>query len=194
MLAYIATIPLANWLIGNVGTVCVESGPCLIPVAPGIMAPSGVVVIGAALVLRDLVQRKYGIVAGLVCIAGGAALSAIFAPAPLVIASSLAFLVSELADFAVYTPLARRRFILAVALSAAVGAAVDSALFLWMAFASLEHLEGQVIGKLYAVTAFLAWRYRCVLVDHARVNDGRFGGFGWTFHRCGKSGHGVHDM
>lgn len=40
--AFIATIPAANWLIGNAGTVCAPNGPCLIPVAPGIMAPSGV--------------------------------------------------------------------------------------------------------------------------------------------------------
>jgi hypothetical protein len=31
------TIPTANWLIGNAGTVCVPNGPCLVPVAPGIM-------------------------------------------------------------------------------------------------------------------------------------------------------------
>jgi hypothetical protein len=57
---YILTIPAANWLIGNFGTVCIPNGPCLIPVAPGIMAPSGVLMIGAALVLRDIVQRQCG--------------------------------------------------------------------------------------------------------------------------------------
>ena len=62
------TIPLANWLIGHVGTVCAANGPCLIPVAPGLMAPSGVTMIGIALVLRDLVQRRLGIEFG---IAGG---------------------------------------------------------------------------------------------------------------------------
>jgi hypothetical protein len=51
-------IPAANWLIGNVGTFCVPNGPCLVPVAPGLMAPSGVLMIGLALVLRDLVQRR----------------------------------------------------------------------------------------------------------------------------------------
>src|SRR5262249_57936582 len=55
------TIPAANWLIGNVGTVCGPNGPCLIPVAPGLMAPSGVTMIGIALVLRDLVQRRLGV-------------------------------------------------------------------------------------------------------------------------------------
>jgi hypothetical protein len=50
-------IPAANWLIGNVGTKCVPNGPCLMPVGFGVMAPSGVIMIGLALVLRDLMQR-----------------------------------------------------------------------------------------------------------------------------------------
>ena len=40
--AFGACIPAANWLIGNAGTFCVPNGPCVIPVAPGITAPSGV--------------------------------------------------------------------------------------------------------------------------------------------------------
>src|SRR5262245_44991659 len=58
--AFIACIPIANWLIGHVGTVCVPNGPCLVPVAPGLLAPSGVLMVGLALVLRDLVQRRLG--------------------------------------------------------------------------------------------------------------------------------------
>src|SRR5512139_1559115 len=96
--AYIACIPLANWMIGHVGTVCVPQGPCLVPVAPGLMAPSGVLLVGLALVLRDLVQRRLGIAYALAAIAVGAALSGVLAPLPLVIASTSAFLLSELAD------------------------------------------------------------------------------------------------
>ncbi|MEJ2433501.1 MAG: hypothetical protein P8Y53_10175 [Pseudolabrys sp.] len=59
------TIPAANWMIGHVGTVCAAKGPCVVPVAPGIMAPSGVLMIGAALVLRDLVQRRLGVAFGI---------------------------------------------------------------------------------------------------------------------------------
>ena len=158
VLAYAATIPIANFLIGHVGIGCSLDGPCLIPVLPGLLAPSGVLVIGAALVLRDLVQRRAGIAASLACVVGGAAFSAVIAPPALVVASAAAFLFSELADFSVYTPLARRSFPLAVAASCASGALVDSALFLWLAFGSLEHLPGQVIGKVYAALAFLAWR------------------------------------
>ncbi len=158
ILAYAATIPLANFLIGHIGTVCDPGGPCLIPVFPGVLAPSGVLVVGAALVLRDLVQRRAGALASLACVVGGAAFSAAVAPPALVVASATAFLFSELADFSVYTPLAQRSFLFAVAASCAAGALVDSALFLWLAFRSLEHLEGQVVGKIYAALAFLAWR------------------------------------
>jgi uncharacterized PurR-regulated membrane protein YhhQ (DUF165 family) len=157
LLAFAATIPLANWLIGNVGTVCVPDGPCLIHVGFGYMAPSGVLVIGIALVLRDLVQRSFGITAALLAILAGTALSALFAAPGLVVASAAAFLLSELADLAVYTPLARRRLAWAVILSGIAGAVVDSALFLWLAFGSLDLMAGQIIGKLYASAIFAAW-------------------------------------
>jgi len=148
---FLACIPLANWLIGNVGTVCVPNGPCLIPVAPGLMAPSGVLMIGAALVLRDIVQRTLGIPWALAAIAIGAFLSLAIAPPALVLASGVAFLISELADFAVYTPLQRRRLLLAVIASSLVGLVVDSVVFLSLAFGSLDYLAGQVVGKTWAV-------------------------------------------
>ena len=157
VLAYIATIPAANWLISNVGTACVVNGPCLIPVAPGIMAPSGVLMVGAALVLRDLVQRRFGALVSLGCILVGAAVSILLASPALALASGAAFLLSELADFAVYTPLAKRRFVLAVIFSCLAGAVVDSALFLWLAFGSFDHIDGQILGKIYAALAFVTW-------------------------------------
>ena len=152
---FAACIPAANWLIGNVGSVCPEDGPCLIPVAPGIMAPSGVVMIGLALVLRDLVQRRLGKLWAVIAILFGAALSAWVAPPALVVASAVAFLLSELADFAVYTPLQERRLVLAVFASSSVGLVVDSVVFLYLAFGSLEYLYGQVIGKAWMVIAAL---------------------------------------
>ena len=148
---FLASIPLANWMIGNVGTVCVPNGPCLVPVAPGLMAPSGVLIVGVALVLRDVVQRCLGLHFGLIAILGGTVLSASVAPAPLVVASGVAFAISELADFAVYTPLQRRRLMLAVVASSVIGLVVDSIIFLWLAFGSLGYLPGQVVGKLWAV-------------------------------------------
>ena len=73
--------------------------------------------------------------------------------AALALASGVAFLVSETADFGIYTPLAKRRFLLAVLLSSTVGLLLDSALFLYLAFDSLDHFWGQVVGKGWAVLA-----------------------------------------
>jgi len=145
------TIPAANWLIGNAGTVCAPSGPCLIPVAAGLMAPSGVTMIGIALVLRDLVQRRLGVGVSAIAVLAGALLSALVAPPALVVASAAAFLLSEFADLAVYTPLARRGLVGAVVASSSVGLVVDSIVFLWFAFGSLEFLLGQVVGKAWMV-------------------------------------------
>jgi uncharacterized PurR-regulated membrane protein YhhQ (DUF165 family) len=154
-LGFLACIPLANWMIGHVGTVCVPAGPCLLPVAPGLMAPSGVLTVGFALVLRDLVQRFLGRSWGLAAVLLGTALSVLVAERNLVVASGVAFLLSELADFGVYTPLQRRGLVLAVIASAGVGLVVDSIVFLSLAFHSLEFLEGQVVGKAWAVLASL---------------------------------------
>lgn len=160
LVLFCLTIPAANWMIGNVGTVCLPDGPCLVPVAPGVMAPSGVLMVGAALVLRDLVQRRLGVEFGIGAIVAGAALSAGLAPGSLVLASAVAFLLSEFADFAVYTPLARRRLVAAVVASSIVGLVVDSIVFLWLAFGSLDFLPGQILGKLWMVLLaipFVAW-------------------------------------
>jgi len=148
---FLACIPLANWMIGHVGTICLPNGPCLVPVAPGLMAPSGVLTVGLALVLRDVVQRCLGLRAGLAAIALGTAASIVVAPGALVLASGAAFALSEMADCAVYTPLQRRRLLLAVLASALVGLVVDSIVFLTLAFGSLDFLAGQVVGKLWAV-------------------------------------------
>lgn len=163
------TIPAANWMIGNVGTTCVPNGPCLLPVAPGLQAPSGVLMIGAALVLRDLVQRRLGVAFGIAAILVGAALSAFVAPPALVLASGVAFLLSEFADFAVYTPLARRRLVAAVVASSMTGLVVDSIVFLWLAFGSLAFLPGQIVGKTWMVMLAVP------LVAYLRRRDDRLG-------------------
>jgi uncharacterized PurR-regulated membrane protein YhhQ (DUF165 family) len=169
LVLFCLTIPAANWMIGHVGTVCPPNGPCLVPVAPHIMAPSGVLMIGAALVLRDLVQRRLGVKLGIGAVIAGAAISAAIAPASLVIASATAFLLSEFADFAVYTPLSRRRLVLAVVASSVAGLVVDSIVFLWLAFGSLDFLLGQIIGKLWMVLLAIPF------VAYLRRRDERLG-------------------
>jgi queuosine precursor transporter len=164
LVLFALTIPAANWLIGNVGTTCVPPhGPCLLPVAPGLVAPSGVTMVGIALVLRDLVQRRLGTAVSALAVLVGSGLSALFAPASLVVASATAFLLSEFADLAVYTPLARRRLVTAVMASSCVGLVVDSVVFLWLAFGSLDFLGGQVVGKAWMVLLsipLVAWLRR----------------------------------
>ncbi|MGG5885964.1 VUT family protein [Falsiroseomonas sp. HC035] len=169
LLGFALCIPAANWMIGNVGTVCVPQGPCLIPVAPGVMAPSGVLMIGLALVLRDLVQRRLGLAWAFAAILAGTALSALLAPPALVLASAVAFLLSEVADLGVYTPLQRRGLVLAVLASGLVGLLVDSLAFLWLAFGNLDLLAGQVLGKLWMVLAALP------LLHWLRRRDARLG-------------------
>ena len=158
LLGFGLCIPAANWLIGNAGTFCVPEGPCLIPITPG-----GVLMIGLALVLRDLVQRRLGLRWVTAAILAGAVLSGLFAPPTLVLASVLAFLLSEFADLCVYTPLQERRLVLAVLASSVVGLVIDSLVFLYVAFGSLEFLAGQVIGKGWMVLLalpFIAWLRR----------------------------------
>ncbi len=169
LVLFCLTIPAANWMIGHLGTACMVNGPCVLPVAPGVMAPSGVLMVGAALVLRDLVQRRLGVEFGVGAILAGAVLSVGFASSALVIASGAAFLLSEFADFAVYTPLARRRLVLAVLASSAVGLVVDSIVFLWLAFGSLAFLEGQIVGKAWMVLLALP------LIAYMRRRDERLG-------------------
>jgi queuosine precursor transporter len=164
LVLFALTIPVANWLIGHVGTACIAPhGPCVLPVAPGVMAPSGVMMVGVALVLRDLVQRRLGTALSALAILIGAGLSALVAPPSLILASAVAFLLSEFADLAVYTPLARRRLVAAVVASSCVGLVIDSIVFLWLAFGSLEFLLGQVIGKAWMVLLsipFVVWLRR----------------------------------
>nr|WP_244444260.1 VUT family protein [Lutibaculum baratangense] len=166
---FAACIPLANWLIENVGTFCAPDGPCVLAVWPGISAPSGVLAIGAALVLRDLVQRRLGVNWAFAAIAVGALLSGLLAAPALVLASVAAFVLSETADLAVFTPLQRRGLVLAVAASGVVGILIDSMLFLWLAFGSMEFLWGQVIGKAWALVAALPF------VHILRLRDRRLG-------------------
>jgi uncharacterized PurR-regulated membrane protein YhhQ (DUF165 family) len=169
LVLFCLTIPTANWMLGHVGTVCRVDGPCLIPVWPGLMAPSGVLLIGVALVLRDLVQRRLGVEFGIGAILAGASISAGLSPPSLVIASATAFLISEFTDFAIYTPLARRGLVIAVVASSFVGLVVDSIVFLWLAFGSLDFLLGQMVGKVWMVLLAIPF------VAYLRRRDERLG-------------------
>jgi queuosine precursor transporter len=150
-------------------------GPYTVPVWPGIDAPSGVLFAGLAFTFRDLTQEWLGRKVVLVAIVVGALLSwLVTSNRDLAVASGVAFLFSELADFAVYQPLRERRWLLAVAASNLVGLVIDSVLFLQIAFGSLDFIEGQIIGKIwttiFAVVVLLALR-RWVVPRDSRPAD-----------------------
>jgi uncharacterized PurR-regulated membrane protein YhhQ (DUF165 family) len=160
---FVATIWVANWLISHFGVV---------PVGFGLVAPAGVYAVGVAFTLRDIVHRTLGPFVVMAAIVVGAMLSWLIAP-QFALASGVAFLVSELSDLCVYTPLSERSWLGAVTLSNTVGLAVDSALFLTLAFGSLAFFWGQVVGKawmtLLAVLLLAAVRHRGLLARHAQA-------------------------
>jgi queuosine precursor transporter len=120
-------------------------------------------------VLRDLVQRRLGAGYSAAAVVVGAIISAAVAPPALALASGVAFLLSEFADLAVYTPLAQRRLVTAVVASGLVGLVVDSIIFLWLAFGSLDFLAGQVVGKGWMVLLSIPF------VQYLRRRDERLG-------------------
>lgn len=160
---FVGTVWFANWLLTRYGVV---------DIGFGLQAPAGVFAVGVAFTLRDVVHRTLGRAAVVGCIVAGCLLAyAVEASGTIpgghvtiALASALAFLLSETADLVVYQPLERRSFLGAVVASNTVGAVVDSALFLWLAFGSLAFIDGQIVGKLWmtalAVPFVIALRHR----------------------------------
>jgi queuosine precursor transporter len=162
-IGFAATIVLANYFIKNIGTVCTDSGVCLIPIWPSFgigdgMAPSGVLWAGVALTMRDLVQRRLGFWWSWGAVAVGAGLSAFLDPA-LALASGGAFFVAETLDLFVYTPLQSRNLFGAVIASNVAGAVIDSFVFLALAGLPLIYAEGQIVGKLWMTLLALPMIY-----------------------------------
>ena len=123
----------------------------------GVAVTAGTWLAGFAFVARDSVQETLGGRWVVGCILAGAAISGLFSP-QLALASAVAFLLSELADFAVYSPLRRSGRTRAALASNAVGAVVDSALFLALAGFPLWLIWAQVGIKVATTSAFvLVW-------------------------------------
>lgn len=170
--AYLASVVAAAYAVTHIGTQYFPGAPHVVPVWPGIDAPSGVYVIGVTLVIRDLLQHRISKPVMFALIAVGAGLAALVSPA-VAVASGCAFLLSETVDWAVFTVTERRAgFSAAVLTSNGVSIVVDSIVFLTVAFGSLAFLEGQVIGKAlatlaaFAVVVALRWRRKA----HARAS------------------------
>lgn len=145
--SFFLSIVLANWLIRSFGSVVLSDGSHLVPVGFGLNAPSGVYAAGFSLVARDLVQRTAGRRWSVMAILAGTLLTTILSPR-LAIASGTAFLFSELADFAIFSPLQQKGLTLAVLLSGLAGAVVDGVIFLSLAGIPFAvALPGLLLGK-----------------------------------------------
>ncbi len=119
---YVALIPLVNWGFANVPTVPMPDGGNWAPMA---------IVTGLILVVRDFAQREVSHYI-LLPLMIGLGFSYFMAPAEIALASGIAFGVSEMVDYIVYTtskrPLSER-----VLISSSLSAPIDSTLFLLIA-------------------------------------------------------------
>lgn len=142
---FFGLVLLANWLASKY-TVTVP--------LTDYVAPAGVFCIGGVLVLRDWMQQLRGLAwtmpivytAGLTSwlvgdLAGWTALQKI------AVGSVVAFTASETLEALVFTPLRKKRLTLGVALSATAGNALDSYIFLAIAFGSQAFFWGNFWGK-----------------------------------------------
>ena len=148
LVVFAGSVTAANWLTSRYG---------LIGVGLGLTATAGTYAAGLCLLARDWVHDTAGRIAVLAAIAAGGLLSAVLAGPRLAVASAAAFVASELADLAVYQPLRRRGFIRAVIASNAVGAPVDTVLFLALAgFPIWTAVPGQLLAKATATAVPVA--------------------------------------
>ncbi len=144
-LLYVALIVAVNFLFSVVPLVELPGGTQWPPVA---------LLVGFVFVARDFAQREIGhkvLLAMLV----GVVISYFMADPFVAMASAAAFLISEMADWAVYTvtkrPLSER-----ILYSSFLGAPIDSAVFLGMlGFASVPGVALMSASKL--VGAFIVW-------------------------------------
>jgi queuosine precursor transporter len=159
---YFALVVLANWLASAylVG----------VPLT-SYVAPAGVFCVGAVLVIRDWLQQllaeRYGGVRGLlgtlpvVYVAGLVSwligdLAGWTTLQKIAIASVVAFAVSETVEALVFAPLRRRSLTAGVAISATIGNALDSYIFLAIAFGSQAFFAGNFVGKLEMIAVGVA--------------------------------------
>jgi uncharacterized PurR-regulated membrane protein YhhQ (DUF165 family) len=144
-IAFVALAVLANWLASKY-TVHVP--------LTHFIAPAGVFCIGAALVLRDWIQQLAGLWWALALVVIGGAASYLIGEAAgwtslqkIAVASLVAFIVSETVEAAVFTPIRNRNLTVGVLASGMVGNALDSWLFLTLAFGSTVFFWGNFWGK-----------------------------------------------
>lgn len=144
-LTYAATLMGANLVTSRCG---------LVPAGFGLRVTPGTYAAGLALALRDSLQLVAGLPVAVGAMLVGITASALTADPRIVWASTAATAVGELTELAVYTPLRVRGRRRALAASCALGAVVDSVLFLSLAGFGLAitAVVGQVLVKAVWVT------------------------------------------
>lgn len=159
---FLASIPFANHWLSVHGMADTILGPI----------PSAVWVIGFSFVLRDIAQVLLGRGWTWAAIAVGTALSYWLATPTLALASGAAFAFSESTDALIFTPLANRgKFVRGVILSGYLASAVDSALFVRIAFGSFDGWWQLWLAKTVFVLAAtpVAWLARRLTVQRTPV-------------------------
>lgn len=138
---FVGVILAANALTATHGVVTIA----------GLTATAGTWIAGLGFVFRDWLQEVGGRRWVASAILVGAVVSATISPA-IAFASGAAFLVSELADWAVYSPLRERRPLAAALVSNTVGAALDTVVFLALAGFPLNGTLTQIVVKVGTTT------------------------------------------
>lgn len=142
---YIGLAILANWLA--------SAYLVHVPFTTYIV-PAGVFCIGAVFVLRDWLQQLTSLWYSLVIVPISGVASYLIGMAAgwtslqrIALASLAAFIVSEALEAIVFTPIRKRNLTTGVLASGLVGNAVDTWLFLTLAFGSTAFFAGTFIGK-----------------------------------------------
>ena len=178
--ALLGVIVGANWALNTFGVLNVF----------GVAVPAGVLFAGAAFGIRDVIHEVAGGWLVIVAIAAGTTRSMALSDSAAIpggvttiaIASGTAFALSELLDYAVYSPLRRRHWPAAVVASNLGGSIADSLVFLFLAFGSINYAGGQIIGKFAMVALALPavwWVRRALSVNHVGAASS-ISHAGWT--------------
>lgn len=162
--AFIGCVIGANWALDTYGFVDL--------IGPGVvMVPAGVYFAGLAFGVRDaLHELDQRLVVPAIVV--GAFVSWWIEPS-FAVASGAAFLLAELADYAVYAPLRNRSWPAAVAASNIAGSVVDSLLFLWIAFDTTDGWVDLTIGKtaMIAPAVVIVWGVRQLRPGNKTTRD-----------------------
>lgn len=135
---YVALIVFVNWAF-------VVVPPVQLP--GGIFWPPMTIAVGFVFVVRDFAQREIGHYV-LVAMGVGVALSYVMAGPDVAIASAVAFLISEVADWAVYT-FTNRPFSQRIIWSSVISTPIDTFVFLSMlGFFSVTGAAVMTLSKL----------------------------------------------